>query len=229
MAASRTGAAERRAPRSSWAGAMGTGDRMRPTAVSAALRRSRRVGMVKLVLATSAIALSALVIVWPQLREEGIRFSLGLSSVDIGGNLRPSMDNARFIGTDRHGRPFMITADSAEQEKDSDIVALRSPKADITEKDGSWLALTADSGAYNRGDGTLKLVGSVNLFHDDGYEFRTETARLDLDAGLAEGDDPVVGQGPLGIIESEGFRIADKGRTIIFTGAAKLILHGDGV
>ena len=70
------------------------------------------------------------------------------------------------------------------------------PKGDITLKDGTWLALSAEAGVYRKKDELLDLEGNVNLFHDGGYEIATSRARIDLAKNSAEGDEPVVGQGP---------------------------------
>ena len=61
------------------------------------------------------------------------------------------------------------------------IVELDSPKADILLEDDTWLVLTAARGIYGRTAEALDLVGSVVLYHDSGYEFLTEKAKIDLD------------------------------------------------
>ena len=47
-------------------------------------------------------------------------------------------------------------------------------------------------------------------------------------AGTAEGDDPVTGQGPFGNVTAEGFRILDRGDTIVFKGRTKLEIRPRG-
>ena len=69
---------------------------------------------------------------------------------------------------------------------------------------------------------TLTLNEQVNLFHDSGYEFRTESAVIDLTKGTASGTVSVAGQGPFGNLKAEGFRLVDKGKTIYFMGKSKL-------
>jgi lipopolysaccharide export system protein LptC len=91
--------------------------------------------------------------------------------------------------------------------------------------DGTWLALTAKVGYYDRQTELLDLVGDVNLFHDQGFEVRTEKAQVDLKGGTASGDLPVEGQGPSGTLTAEGFRAIDSGKTVIFTGKSKMILY----
>ena len=69
------------------------------------------------------------------------------------------------------------------------------------------------------------MTGAVNLFHDSGFEVRTETAQIDLKNGAATGNAFVEGQGPFGHLSGEGFHLLNKGKTIYFKGKSKLIFH----
>ena len=91
-------------------------------------------------------------------------------------------------------------------------------------EDGTWLALTAKSGQYDRESELLDLFGSVSVFHDKGMEVHTEAARIDLNNGTAEGVQPVEGQGNMGFINAEGFLVLDRGERIIFTGKSRMII-----
>ncbi|MGE4221326.1 MAG: LPS export ABC transporter periplasmic protein LptC, partial [Alphaproteobacteria bacterium] len=121
-------------------------------------------------------------------------------------------------------------ADSANQKAaDSPLIELAQPKADIVMEDGSWLALTARKGLYDKNVQVLQLTGAVNLFHDKGYEFRTESATFDLKAGDAHGVDPVQGQGPFGQLDAQGFVIYNRGERVVFTGKSKLVLQPEAL
>ena len=184
------------------------------------------VGAMKIVLPAIAIAIVILVIAWPQFRnhEEGFHIGIANISPEDVQNLR--MIKPRYQGTDRRGEPFTVTANSATKTSPtSDVVTLEHPMADITITSGNWIALRANYGVYREQDQQLDLIGSVNLFHDDGYEFDTLAAHVNLANNTADGDDPVHGQGPFGDIRSEGFRILDKGERVLFTGKAHLLLR----
>jgi lipopolysaccharide export system protein LptC len=183
------------------------------------------VGLMKVVLPAMAAALILLVIAWPKLMLEDDRFRAGVALLtpDQVDNL--SMLNARFEGIDEKSQPYTITANMATQSGVAeDLVDLDLPKADITLEDGAWLALTARTGQYRREGKLLDLHGSVSLFHDKGFELRSEFARIDLAGATAEGDRPVEGQGTLGHINAEGFRMLDRGERIIFTGKSRLVI-----
>ncbi len=186
----------------------------------------RFVGVAKILLPTIATALIVIVIVWPKLSEQQDRFALGSAKIDRSEAENLRMLNARFTGVDASRRPFTLTADSADQsDAKSPEIALEAPKADILLGNGAWVALTATSGNFNRDRQLLELTGNVNLFHDSGYEFRTESAVFDLTAGDATGTEPVEGQGPFGHLKAEGFRIHNRGERIEFIGKSKLTIN----
>lgn len=204
----------------------------RPRATGRAPRMSMRnrysmfVGFMKVLLPALAAALMLLVVAWPQftIDDSGFRLSVSKLAPDQADSL--TMLNARFDGLDEEERPYTLTADMATQsDSDKDIVELELPKADITLEDGTWLALTARSGEYRQESRILDLTGSVSLFHDQGFELRTEAARVDLVKGSAVGVLPVQGQGGAGVIQAEGFRVLDRGARIIFTGKAHMIVN----
>lgn len=183
------------------------------------------VGLMKVLLPTVATALLLMVVIWPQLDEQADRFQIGFARIDKSAADSLRMVNARYTGVDRSKRPFTVTAESAQQANpDSPEVELLQPKADILMQDGSWVALTAELGNFNRTSQMLELSGTVNLFHDKGYEFRTTSAVLDLRAGDALGTEPVHGQGSFGHVQAEGFTIHNRGERIEFAGKSRVIL-----
>ncbi len=186
------------------------------------------IGVLKTLLPSFAIGMVLLIFAWPQIKVDSEHFGIGVPELaaDYADSL--SMLNARYDGVDDEGRPFSLSADEATQPSSVDeIVDLSLPKGDITLKDGTWLALTAKTGKYDRKGNTLDLAGAVSLFHDQGFELQTETAAVDLEAGRAEGSDPVTGHGPFGELLADGFRVENNGDTIIFTGRSRMILQPD--
>ncbi len=187
------------------------------------------VGTMKIALPGIAIVLLLLIGIWPQLNKTDERFRLGLAEITPEDARDLRMIRPRYQGVDGRGQPFVITAESAiKKDPESEIVELDSPQADVTLEDGTWIALKADFGAYREKQQVVELIGGVNLFHDAGYEFQTRTARLNIQEGYAEGYTAVVGHGPFGEIRSQGFRILDKGRRVMFLGRTRLLLRQVG-
>lgn len=187
---------------------------------------SRFVALMKVLLPVAALLLIVLVVAWPYLKLNDTRFSIGFSALKVGNVEDPAMINPRYLGTDSEKQTYSITADIAKNLLNADkSIELEMPKADISLDDGTWLVVTAKSGTYVRQKETLTLNDQVNIFHDSGYEFRTQSADIELTRGIASGSVPIEGQGPFGRLKAEGFRIVDKGKTIYFTGKTKLTIY----
>lgn len=209
--------------------------RMFASVAPAAPRRSsaihtRVVILLKLLLPAVALGLIALVLLWPQLNpiETGFRLRPVAVSIDDLENLR--MLNPRYVGTDAQNQPYTLTADQAMQVSgDANTTDLVKPKGDITLKKGTWIALSAETGVYRKQEQLLDLAGNVNLFHDAGYEIVTARAHINLDDGTAEGNDPVVGQGPDMELSGQGFRVFDRGERILMTGQSRLVIQPTAV
>lgn len=187
--------------------------------------RSRIVSTMKYLLPGIAFALLVLVAVWPRLLPDEDRFRIDLEAVGPAGGAKPQVLNPRLQGIDSAARPFQVTADfgaRGDVEGGGEIYDLTNPKADIVLADGSWVALTANDGRFEAKTNTLHLTGDVNLFHDQGYEFTTTAAQVDLVTSTASGDQPVDGQGPFGVLNAEGFRVFDSGDRVLFLGPARL-------
>ncbi|MEG3616839.1 LPS export ABC transporter periplasmic protein LptC [Magnetovibrio sp. PR-2] len=186
---------------------------------------SRFVRLMKLLLPFLALGLVALIVVWPQLKGEDT-FRIGFSSVRLSGTTEPGVDNARFMGTDDNRQPYSITADLARIDTSLDgLVRMEMPKADLTLDDGTWLVLTADNGRFFENRQRLELEGTVNLFHDTGYEISTQELNVDLRKSTALSETPVAGHGPFGELTSRGLQLLEKGNVIHFTGPAQLVLY----
>jgi len=169
-----------------------------------------------------ALVLIAVLVGWPG--RDGGEGNLTLSFVNLGGSdesLR--MISPRYVGTDSHGQPFVITADAAAQnENDQDVITLDAVEADVTLEDGRWLVLQSPTGVYNRREETLHLSEWVNIYSDDGHQFNARDVQLDLAEGLASSGKPVHGQGPMGLLDAQGFKILDGGKRTRFEGGVKL-------
>ena len=187
---------------------------------------SRFVGLMKLVLPAAAGVLILMIVIWPQFEDKPDGFRIRPSNISLETAGGQKLVNARYTGTDRRDNPFTITAKAlAQRSKDDDVGALHGPTADIFLNAGSWVAVTAPIGSYSKTARLLKLSGGVDLFHDDGYEFHTEVAMVDLVDGVASSDRPVHGHGPFGQLRSDGFRILDGGERIQFQGKTRLQLY----
>ncbi|MEA1938991.1 MAG: LPS export ABC transporter periplasmic protein LptC [Pseudomonadota bacterium] len=184
------------------------------------IRHSRAVGWLRLVLPLIIAAWLALLIAWPLMtRPDAV--TLGERS-----NLDAEMVGTHYKGTDRHGRPFTITADTVSRlPNGEEQIALGDPEAQISLADNAWLSMLSRAGVYDETSKRLLLSNGVEGFHDRGYNFTTARMNVDLATGIATGDDPVTAHGPCGRVEAAGIRIVDDGKRMIFIGPAVLVLR----
>ncbi|WP_120498339.1 LPS export ABC transporter periplasmic protein LptC [Kiloniella sp. EL199] len=200
---------------------------VKPPRFSGGNAYSAFVSVAKITLPFLAVVLILLVVVWPQLEEQVITEGTAIGNSILESSTPDTLSalNPKYLGLDEKNQPYTIIADLAEQssERENEIF-LTLPKADITLEDGTWLALSAQSGVYDRDAKYLNLNGNVNIFQDQGFEIVTEEAMFDAKAGSAYGQMSVQGHGPAGTINSEGFVITDRGKRITFTGKSKLII-----
>ena len=187
-------------------------------------RYSRLVRFLRLTLPLLAVGLIGLLFAWPQVEDSlplmqetaGIPRTMGTNE----------LINPRFESIDSENRPFTITATRAVQSaRDPSVILMDTPMADITLQDGIWIAVEAARGAYRQDAENILLEGVVTLFHDDGYELKTERLQVDLKQGQAFSDQPVSAQGPAGTLQASGLRAEAGGGHLVFTGPVRLVLN----
>jgi lipopolysaccharide export system protein LptC len=187
---------------------------------------SRFVGLMKVALPATAVALLGLIIAWPHLVPRDKAFRLAFADIDIKSVDTLSMTSPRYYGTDDKNQPFTVTAESGTQlDSKEQVVALERPLANISRDNGANVVVNSDTGFFRQKENTLEMLGHVDLFQDNGYEVHTNSAHIDIQPGNARGDEPTVAQGPSGTVEGEGFRLWNKGQHIIFTGKVKAVLN----
>jgi lipopolysaccharide export system protein LptC len=188
---------------------------------------SRRVALLKRALPALGVLLLLLIAVWPQLAPIWERMRFAFPAIDLREARELRMLNPRYAGTDRLGRPYVVTAAVGHQVPDrQDLMSLEGARADVKSHSGADVAVTAETGVYQSQAQLLDLFGNVTLVHENGTRFVTQRARLDVAHNAAEGNDAIEGHGPSGDIKAQGFRIYDKGDTVIFTGNSEALLRG---
>lgn len=187
------------------------------------LHRLRGLYALKFILAALALGLIALVAVWPHLPSTGGGPGVGVFGRNFSATL--GMTEARFVGTDRENRPFTIYADTVHNTvPGGGEVSLNAPEAGMTLQNGAWVFVVADRGDYDLEKKFLELTGDVRLFHDSGYEFKSSEANVEMETNRVSGSKAVDVQGPAGLLSADGFEISNDGKTVTFTGHAKMTI-----
>ena len=186
-------------------------------------RRHVAITLTKLLLPALALVLLASIALWPEFdraKEQALQAFRRISSEIEGAQLI----DARYHGIDDKGRPYTLTAATAQQ-VGPERYNLTTPKGDITLQDGTWLMLQAKQGVFIQHSNQLDLSHDVTLYRDDGTTLVTASASIDLKNGAAAGAEPVHAEGPFGTLDAQGFTLVDKGATIQFAGPAHLVLN----
>jgi lipopolysaccharide export system protein LptC len=187
-------------------------------------RYSRRVALLKVALPAIGGTLLLMVVVWPRVAPLFERFRF--AAIDLRDARELRMINPRYAGTDRNGRPFVVTAAVGRQiPQRDDVMAFDEPVANLQSHTGGKIVVTADSGVYQTQTQFLDVFGNVTMTRDDGSTFKTASARFDVANNAGEGHQPVAGHGPRGDITGQGFQLIDKGDIVIFTGQSSALFQ----
>jgi len=171
---------------------------------------SRFVALSKFVLPALALGLIAVIAAWPSLINAPALFK------KPEGNLSEIV-NPKYLAVDDRKQPYSLTAERADQSGElPGLTALTKPEAEMFDQSGAWVVITADKGWYDRQTGVVRMVTNVHVLRDDGGEFTTDEAFSDVRKGSSWGDRRVVGQGPTGDIDADGFRLTENGKNVVF-------------
>ncbi len=183
------------------------------------------VGVLKLALPASALALLALIVVWPLLSAREFSFLLSKDKVAMAGD-RLRLDNAIYRGQTGKGQPFVIRAGGAVQHSSAvPIVELRSLDATLQMDDGP-ARVTAPSGQYDMDKDRLNIAGPVKVDGSAGYSLDSQGIEVSLIDRTVKTDEPVSGRLPIGTFRSDRLRGDLGGQTVILDGHAHLHILG---
>jgi lipopolysaccharide export system protein LptC len=185
-------------------------------------RRHLFITFTKWMLPLGALLLLASIALWPEIGHMRDTVRIAIEQTSAAG---ATLTNARYRGIDEHGRPYTVTAATAQQDG-PDRINLTTPRGDTTLTGGTWLMLQSKRGVYLQHSEQLDLSQDVTLYRDDGTTMTTSSASIDLKAGAAASGQPTHAEGPFGTLDAQGFTMTDKGTAIQFSGPAHLFLNG---
>jgi lipopolysaccharide export system protein LptC len=126
--------------------------------------------------------------------------------------------NPRFVGRDKKGRAFVLTAKTATRDpKDYQRVLLDTPMLILDEEGDRPVRVSAKSGVYREDAKILNLAGGVKLNGGD-INFATASSVFNTATGELEGKGEIQGAGALGEIIAKSYGVYDKGERMVFKG-----------
>ncbi|GBQ26621.1 LPS export ABC transporter periplasmic protein LptC [Gluconacetobacter sacchari] len=189
-------------------------------------RRQRMVRWAKWALPAAALLLLGSIAAWPAI-DRLVNMQRGalreMESLHVSSG---NMLGAVYRGLDDHDRPFMITADQAQQ-LTQDRISLTRPAADILTQGGDWTMVSAAQGVYLQHEQLLDLTQDVALYREDGVILTGVTADIDLRQGIIASDRWVHAEGPFGVLDAQGALLSQHEGVAQFRGPGRLILNDD--
>lgn len=133
--------------------------------------------------------------------------------------------NPKFVGQDRRGRAFTLTAQTATRDPaDYDRVFLDRPVLVLNRDPQEPIRVSALKGDFNESEHLLKLSGDVRLSSGD-ISFATGASSFDTLLGELVGDGAIQGVGSLGEIIAKSYGVYDRGDRLVFGGGVRTRLE----
>ena len=187
--------------------------------------RDAVVTVLKLLLPGLAVALLALIVIWPLTSAREFSFLLSKDKVAMAKD-RLRLDNAVYRGQTAKGQPFVIKAGGAVQRSSAvPVVELSNLAATLTMDDGP-ARVVAPSGRYDMDADTLDIAGPVRVDGDAGYSLDSQAVRISLIQRTVKTAEPVRGTLPLGAFRADALDADIAGRLVVLTGRVHLRIAG---
>lgn len=188
-------------------------------------RYSRFVGLMRFLLPTIALFMLGLVVLWPQIVGGIGTIMPMLASEKFDGAEAMLMQKPRYVGETEAREPYEVIASTAVVDPEApDKILLDGLDARLERGGAADVRLLASNGIYDRTKRQLDLSGEVELLTGDGYHFQTSEARIRLDRGRVDGDQPISGAGPAGTLRADRFRIREGGDVMHFEGDVRVVV-----
>lgn len=195
----------------------------RAQAFSRAERHSRRVRLLKVVLPTLAVLLTA--------GFSAYSFLVAPASTKVETEAPPLadgklvMDSPKLEGFTEDGRPYSVNANRATQDyKRQDIINLDGIDARMPVEEANWARVEAVSGVYDRTANTLDVPTDILVTTTDGLVAKLQSAFLDINNGSLKSTTPVDIQAHGSRITADSMSVLDNGQRVIFETRVKVYI-----
>lgn len=202
-------------------GLQGTGRGNGTDAYRKAIRHSRRVRRLRVLLPIAAL-LVTLAFVAVSLVSSLMPDELQIESAKIEDG-KVVMEKPAIAGRNSDGVRYSMRAERALQDiKNPNLITLETIAAAVPVSNKVIARVVATSGLFDRGTNTLNLDKPFTLNLSSGIDAQFGSANLDIAGGSMKTNDPVAIQSKGASIVANSLEMKDKGRTMIFTGSVRL-------
>ena len=134
-----------------------------------------------------------------------------------------TMEAPKLGGFTRDGRPYDLTAKSAQQDiTDPSVLMLNDVHAHVEMQDKSLVDLKAASGVYDTKADQLKLYKDIVLTSSIGYSARLDEAAIDIKKNRIVSDKPVEVTMTNGTVNANHLEVTENGELIRFDNGVEM-------
>lgn len=186
---------------------------------------SRIVGILKVVLPLTALALLSLVFLLA--RTVDPTQAISNAEIDVEDRARdPRLSGAHFAGVTDDGAALTIVAETARSDPGAAMrLEVTGLDMRLDGENGETLYAAATQGTIDRGRGIFTMTGGLDLVASPGYELHTEALNGLLDSTRVRAPGPIEGAAPAGTISAGNMEMRVDSRD----GAGYLLVFGGGV
>jgi lipopolysaccharide export system protein LptC len=199
-----------------------------PDPYSEAVRHSRTVARLKILLPVAATVIAiifvAVSIVRAFLPEE---LQIENATIEDG---KIVMQNPAISGRNKQDISYSMKAVRALQDiANPEIITLETIHAEMPVNDTLKAIVEAQSGIYDRGKNTLDMNKPFSITMNNGTVADFRSAYLDINAGEMNTKEPIAISMNGGSIVAQQLRMTDKGRIVTFEGMVKVVVDPSAI
>ena len=172
-----------------------------------------------------ALVFSFVTLLWLGLFNEQDEIRLDVTDIKVDETGEVELTGAIYRGQTARGEPYEIIADTA-RERDTGVVDLSAPAAELTQPSGDVVNLTSLTGVYFPQRGEIDLAGNVVITsRETGLVMTSQAITANLDAGEMVSENAVRVENDSGVIVAASMQVLERGTRIIFAGSPRLTLR----
>ncbi len=198
----------------------------RLNAYRAALRHSRLVRTLRLIIPAGATAAVIALVAWSLFRPLGNLAGLEMGPVALTGT-KVTMEKPKLTGFRKDGKPYEVTSLAASQDvRKPGIVELEQINARLGAIGDNATHMVSSHGVYDMKSEKLELSGGIDVRTDNGDKARLQAAHINLKGGELETKQPVqITTANGGSVNANSMRVTDSGKVIVFEGRVQTVLY----
>ncbi|MGE3364386.1 MAG: LPS export ABC transporter periplasmic protein LptC [Rhizobiaceae bacterium] len=202
-------------------------DAFRKEAFAHALRHSRRVRALKIIVPVAAMLMAGAFAAASYALTPG-KVNVAKTDDSVYANGKLVMANPKLEGVTTDNRPYSMNAVRAIQDpKSQDIIELEQISAKLPINVQDWVSVDAKTGIYDRLANTLKVTSPLTVKTTEGMTAQLTSAFVDISKGNLETADPVeiVLNGTR--VQADSMKVFEKGKVLVFENRVRMHINAD--